>query len=85
MWAAAAPSLPNLHPSSWVSAGLANVWGGSQQSGEEYLGLPLADTEMGPDRHGSFSPAEPPATLYEPPSQETTPTLQDQRSLPDGS
>ena len=84
MWAAAAPSLSSLHPSSWAPAGLATLWGGSQQSGEEYLGLPLADTEMGPDRHVSFSP-ETPATLYEPPSQETTAPSHDQRSLPGGS
>ncbi|KAL3143288.1 hypothetical protein ABBQ38_002130 [Trebouxia sp. C0009 RCD-2024] len=85
MWPVAAPSFSNLSPSSsWVPAGLARLWGGREPGGEEYLGLPLADTEMGPDGHGSFSPAEPPATLYEPPPQETTAPLQD-RSLPDGS
>lgn len=79
MWAAVAPIFPKLHPVSWISARLASVWNG--QGGEEgYAGLPLVDTEMGTDAHGCFSPAEPSATLYEPPPQETTALLQDQPS-----
>ena len=84
MWAAVAPSFPDLHlsswiPLSWIPDRLANLWSG-QGGEEEYAGLPLVDTETGPDQNGRCSPAEPSATLYEPPPQETTVLLQDQRS-----
>lgn len=84
MWAAGRLSFPDLLPSSWnplswIPDRLANLWSG-QGGEEEYAGLPLVDAETGPDRNGCFSPAEPSATLYEPPPQETTALLQDQRS-----
>lgn len=85
MWATVAPSFSNLRPSSWAPAGLARLWAGGDGGGEGYLGLPLADTEMGPDQHGYFSPAEPPATLYEPPPQEATAPLPDPRIFPNSS
>lgn len=75
MWAAVAPSFPELHPFSWIPVRWAGIWSG--RGGEDgYAGLPLVDTEMGSDAHGCFTPAEPSATLYEPPPQETTALLQ---------
>ena len=84
MWAFVSPSLPDLAriPPSWIPDRLASLWRG--RGGEEgYAQLPLVDTEMSPDRNGSFSHAESSATLYEPPPQETTALLQGQPNFPD--
>ena len=85
VWAAVAPSFSDLRPSFWISARLTRLWIGRGGDEEGYAGLPLADTEMGANRHGCFSQAEPSATLYEPPPQETTALLQDQHHPPDES
>ena len=61
-WAAVGPTLSSLRSMFWTPAGVDWLWRGRGDEG--YSGLPMADTEMGPDQHGCFSPAEPPATPY---------------------
>lgn len=79
-WAAVRPTLASFRPMSWTpAAGVDWLWRG--WGGEGYSGLPMADTEMGPDQHGCFSPAEPPATPYRPP-QENTPLLPNPQAFP---